>query len=643
MDARHLVALPWPVLLVGADGTVEASVACERLLGFQLRDIRALEQQIQVVSTSGTLLAEEDLPWRRPELPFDRREVWRHRRRESSLAVRVHGSRVEGGRLLALEVEEPSLVATNGADQNLAGIHRSLSNGEPVMSLQGVLRLLVEVACEFTGARFGALGVLAGDQSRLKDFVYVGLSEEEARRIGHLPEGHGLLGAVIREGRTIRVDQVAADPRSSGWPSHHPPMRSFLGVPLRIGSRVFGNFYLTDKHGGVPFTEEDAGRLERFSEQAAAVVAFAEHVEQEERLLFRSLVEHAPYGMAFFPAGQGEPFGNQAAERILGRIRSGPETAGDYQLVRRDGTPFPREEEPERRALGGEALFNLEAQVVRPERPHLPVLLSAAPVRADEGGLIGTVVVYQDISTLKELERLREEFTAIVAHDMRTPVQAVMLRIEALLQRATGEAAWVPVTTLENMRRNTQHLNQLISDLLDAARLDARRMPIQRQLLDAEEQLRKLLLRLQPALGGHKVVITAEGRPSVYADPLRFDQILTNLIENAGKYSGEGRPIRIALSARAGGTCIEVEDEGPGIPPEELPHLFDRYWRGRAGKQHRPGLGLGLYIAHALAEVHGGRLRATSTLGVGSAFELWLPGKVEPGQPRAAPSGAHPA
>ena len=143
---------------------------------------------------------------------------------------------------------------------------------------------LVTRACELTQARYGALGVLNEDGSGLSDFITVGVTEEVQRNIGHLPEGKGLLGAVIRERHAIRVAKLSSDARSSGFPAGHPPMNSFLGIPLRVGLRVFGNFYLTEKSGGREFTQEDERMLDLFGTHAALAVAHAQRVIRSEEL-----------------------------------------------------------------------------------------------------------------------------------------------------------------------------------------------------------------------------------------------------------------------------------------------------------------------------------------------------------------------
>ena len=123
------------------------------------------------------------------------------------------------------------------------------------LALPALLRRIVAAACELVDARYGALGVLS-PTGGLAEFVTVGIDEETAARIGHLPEGKGLLGALIDDPRPIRLRRIDSDPRSIGFPEHHPPMSSFLGVPVRVRAEVFGNLYLT-RDDDREFTEED--------------------------------------------------------------------------------------------------------------------------------------------------------------------------------------------------------------------------------------------------------------------------------------------------------------------------------------------------------------------------------------------------
>jgi signal transduction histidine kinase len=153
------------------------------------------------------------------------------------------------------------------------------------VDLSALLRSTVETAMELTGARYGALGVL-GEHGTLLDFVHVGLSDDDVKAIGHVPRGLGVLGTITREGGTVRVDDVTTHRDAVGFPEHHPPMTSFLGTPVSVGERIFGNLYLTDKPGG--FTEQDEMVVELLAVTAGSAVAT---LRLQERLRRAALFE----------------------------------------------------------------------------------------------------------------------------------------------------------------------------------------------------------------------------------------------------------------------------------------------------------------------------------------------------------------
>jgi signal transduction histidine kinase len=150
-------------------------------------------------------------------------------------------------------------------------------------SLEAVLLRIVELAVELTGARYGALGVLAPDGRSIEEFVTVGITAEQRAAIGDPPVGHGLLGALITDARPLRIPDIAADPRSVGFPPNHPPMTSLLGAPVMGRGTVFGNLYLTDKSGADTFDEEDERILVVLAAQAAVAVENARLSDEAER------------------------------------------------------------------------------------------------------------------------------------------------------------------------------------------------------------------------------------------------------------------------------------------------------------------------------------------------------------------------
>jgi GAF domain-containing protein len=135
------------------------------------------------------------------------------------------------------------------------------------LSLPATLQRIVELAADLTGARYGALGVLGRD-GVITEFITTGVTAAERAAIGHIPVGRGILGVLIDDARPLRLHDIAEDPRSVGLPPHHPPMRTFLGVPVKAGGRVYGNLYLTEKDGGEDFDADDERALTLLAAQA---------------------------------------------------------------------------------------------------------------------------------------------------------------------------------------------------------------------------------------------------------------------------------------------------------------------------------------------------------------------------------------
>ncbi|MBN9748227.1 histidine kinase [Amycolatopsis sp. A1MSW2902] len=155
------------------------------------------------------------------------------------------------------------------------------------LELDATLRRIVQAAVELGEARYGALGVL-GDDGALAEFVYLGIDAETRERIGHLPEGHGLLGLVIDDAKPLRLTEISAHPASVGFPANHPPMHSFLGVPVRVREEVFGNLYLTEKKDGAEFTDDDEVIVQALAAAAGIAIENA-HLYEQTRLRQRWL------------------------------------------------------------------------------------------------------------------------------------------------------------------------------------------------------------------------------------------------------------------------------------------------------------------------------------------------------------------
>jgi GAF domain-containing protein len=181
--------------------------------------------------------------------------------------------------LTQIIVRAEEVLATQGRLRGLLAANRTITAD---LTLPTVLRRIVEAGCQLVRARYGALGVLAPDGG-LAEFVHVGLDEGTVARIGHLPEGKGLLGALIDDPKTIRLRSIEDDPRSVGFPPHHPPMTSFLGVPVLVRGKVFGNLYLTERIDGGEFTADDEELVAALAATAGVAIENARLYEQSQR------------------------------------------------------------------------------------------------------------------------------------------------------------------------------------------------------------------------------------------------------------------------------------------------------------------------------------------------------------------------
>jgi signal transduction histidine kinase len=225
----------------------------------------------------------------------------------------------------------------------------------------------------------------------------------------------------------------------------------------------------------------------------------------------------------------------------------------------------------------------------------------------------------------RQLDRLRDEFVSVIAHDLRSPVNALRLQSQVLLRATTDQDVHVPRQAIERIDRATGSLSQMIDDLLDASRVEARRLLLHPEPRALDELAAEIVERQRPALGAHPIELHARPSASALVDPHRFAQILTNLLDNAAKYSDEGRPIRVRVEPGEGGVFLRVEDEGWGISVDELPQLFNRFYQASRARAKKSGLGLGLYVVKGLVEAHGGRISVASAVGRGSTFTVWFP------------------
>ncbi|BET49019.1 MULTISPECIES: sensor histidine kinase [Streptomyces] len=250
---------------------------------------------------------------------------------------------------------------------------RSVGSG---LGLHSTLNRICETAAELAHARYAAIGVVDEDGDGLTDFVHHGLDEATVRRVGHLPDGRkGLLGALIRDPEPVRLTDLTADPRSCGFPEHHPPMRSFLGVPIRVQGEIFGNLYLTDKHAGEPFDDYDLAMVRVLATEAGIAIGNArlyEAAQQRERWIDGSVAVTT----ALLAGGDID----DALQIVAEQARRVSGAAAGIVLLPADGGGL------EIVAVDAPGPTNALGVVVPPENAVVAEVLAGRPVFVDDAG-----------------------------------------------------------------------------------------------------------------------------------------------------------------------------------------------------------------------------------------------------------------
>ncbi|MCL5960013.1 MAG: ATP-binding protein, partial [Chloroflexi bacterium] len=293
-----------------------------------------------------------------------------------------------------------------------------------------------------------------------------------------------------------------------------------------------------------------------------------------------------------------------------------------------DGRPIPLEEWPPHRVLRGETFRDFEAIYVRSDGKRYHLRFGASAVRDGRGNVILAINVFYDISQIREMERQREEFVSVVAHDLKGAMTIIRGYSELLLR--SKDTLALPSSfqkAVETVASQTRRLDRMVDDLLDVSRIEARRLKLEKRRVDLVSLIRDMVGRTEELTKGHQVSVEVRGTiPTVDVDPDRIEQIMTNLLSNAAKYSYPETPIIVDVERREEKVMISVTNQGPGIKREDVPKLFTRFYRAEAARLEKaPGLGLGLYITEGLVEAHGGRIWVESEPGRYATFHFTLP------------------
>ena len=504
------------------------------------------------------------------------------------------------------------------------------------LDLDTVLHEVLDSARALTGARHGVIATV-DEQGAPGDFRSSGISAGEHRLLEEWPDGPRLFEHFRALPGPIRLADVRAHVRALGFSADRLPWTTFLGAPMRHRGVHVGSFFLAAKEGAEEFTGGDEEVLELLASQAASAIANARthRAERRARAGLEALIETSPVGVVVFDAPSGAPVSlNREAKRLVEGLRLAGRTPEDLLDVLTcrfaDGREIALGELPMAQVLGGAETMRAEEVVLSvPDGRSVTTLVNVTPIRSPGGTVDSVVVTLQDLAPLQNLERMRAEFLGLVSHELRAPLTSIKGSTAAVLGVVRDFGAVEMREFIRIIDGQADHMIGLVSDLLDAGRIDAGTLSVEPEPTEVAALVERARGTFLSGGGRHTVLVDLPPElPRAMADRQRIAQVLNNLLSNAARHSPETSSIRVSAVREGVHVAVSVADRGKGIAPEELPRLFRKY-TGQGGGERaggRAGSGLGLVICKGLVEAHGGRIRAESAgAGRGTTFTFTLP------------------
>lgn len=499
------------------------------------------------------------------------------------------------------------------------------------LDLDGVLQEVVDSACTLTEARYGAL-IIFDDSGGMNGLRTFGITSEEIQQLGDLPKGLGILGYMNEIDGPLRLTDIASHPRAVGFPENHPPMKTFLGCPIRHQGERLGNIYLTEKVGGREFSPEDEKSLMLFASQAALVIANArKHWEETQaRLDLEALVNISPVGVLVFDAKTGRLLSvNEETRRIVGTLNASgtplSQLLEKMTLKTPEGREIPLDELPITRALKSKETVRADEVVIHlRDGRSIPTLVNARPIHGENGDVVSVVATIQDITRLEEIKKERNEFLGRVNHELRTPLTAIKGSTATMLGSPRSLEAAEARQLLRIIDEQADHMRHLLNNLLDMTQIESGTLSVTLEPMNLEEiaqQAKDAFLREE---GTNQIGLDFEPRlPRVMADQHRIFQVLSILFEIASEHSHESSTIRVRASLRDPYVEVYLDSVDGSLSEDSLPPFWraeDEYARARGDSA-----GVSLAICRGIVEAHGGRMSAEITLRNGARFAFTIP------------------
>ncbi len=466
----------------------------------------------------------------------------------------------------------------------------------------------------------------------------LGFADEEVHKF-RVPASQGISGQVFEDQKPVILYDAVSDSRAIRENVAILRVTNGVCVPLIVEKRdedtnkvierrVIGVLWVFNKRFGNVFIQEDVSLLSRMANNLASVVASAkmyrEIIEEKEEL--EHVIESVYAGIMMVHTNGRIMQMNSSARTMLG-IDQNDRLTGDYVTIikNEDAQKIIRASLEE----GAETQEELSLPSPEDENEERIYQVQTALVRSDDQNTMGVVAILNDITEIRSIERMKTAFVSTVSHELRTPLTSIKGFISTLLQDVDNfydkDTVHEFYTIID---QECDRLTRLISDLLNVSRIEAgRALDLNPQPVQVSDIVGKVVASQKSYTNKHEFSVELESElPVIVADMDKVDQILTNLTNNAVKYSPNGGTITVSGKKSDSAIRMAISDQGMGIPKEHLDKVFDRFHRiDNRDTRKVGGTGIGLYLVKHLVEAHGGKIWVESEVGKGSSFIFELP------------------
>ena len=494
-----------------------------------------------------------------------------------------------------------------------------------------VLEEVLESARFLTGARYGVL-LTYGDDGAVSDVLASGMTTQERAFLKYPPRGEGLLGCLNETREPLRLRDISADPRSTGFPKNHPPMKTFLGMQMRHGEEHVGNIFLTEKEFGQEFTQEDEETI--FMLVSLAAVAITNTRTHENELRARAglgaLLDISPVAISVFDAKTGRMVTcNPEFRRIAGEHTTLEEdwekAIPTWRFQHADGREIPLSELPLNRVmLFGETVRAEDIVVVFPDGRTMPTLISASPVYSDQGELIAGMLISQDMTAIADLERVRNQFLGMVSEDLRMPLATIKGSVAALSDIASSWGQAEPKHLVKIIDQQADLMRSQVNSLVELTYIDNGTLSISPEpanVMDLLNEAQKEFIKVHP--GTEIETDVSEGLPRALADNQRIGQVLSNVLYSVARHTTDLTSIKVSACQIDIYVAISVSANSGAISAGESWQMV----HGILGSQIQDirkaagGETLALAMCKGIVEAHGGRMRVEDE-GMGDGISI---------------------